>query len=248
MNLIKILVLAGVVLLGCKAEISNNNTTGKVNFAVSHRMNGAPLVLNAPFSTALGEPFTPLAFSYYISSIKLVDMEGKTISQGANYFLVDERKPVSKSFVAALPAGTYKAVKFTIGVDSIRNVSGIQNGALDPANGMFWSWNTGYIFAKLEGKSVVSTAPLSNVTYHIGGFRTGESALQEVTLDLPEPLLIKTSGSATLRLEADVAKWFTGTHNISIAKEAFCMDPGPLAQQIAENYAGMFTITAVENQ
>jgi hypothetical protein len=211
-------------------------------------MNGAPLVINAPFSTALGEPFTPLAFSYYISNIKLVDLEGKTITQGSSYFLVDERKPTSKAFVAALPAGSYKAIKFTLGVDSIRNVSGIQTGALDPANGMFWSWNTGYIFAKLEGKSVVSPAPLSNVTYHIGGFKTGENALQEVTLYLPEPLLIKSSGSATIRLEADVARWFAGAHNISIAQNAFCMDAGPLAQQIAENYAGMFTITAVENQ
>jgi hypothetical protein len=248
MKPMKILVLAAVVLVGCKTEISNNNIAGKVNFVVSHRMNGAPLVLNAPFSTPLGEPFIPLALSYYISNIKLVDLDGKIISQGANYFLVDERKPLSKSFVAALPVGTYKAIKFTLGVDSIRNVSGIQAGALDPANGMFWSWNTGYIFAKLEGKSVVSTAPLSNVTYHIGGFRTGENALQEVTLNLPEPLLVKTSGKATLRLEADVAKWFSGRHQISIAKNAFCMDPGPLAQQIAENYAGMFTVTAVENQ
>jgi hypothetical protein len=35
------------------------------------------------------------------------------------------------------------AIKFLLGVDSLKNVSGIQTGALDPAKGMFWTWNTG---------------------------------------------------------------------------------------------------------
>ena len=37
-----------------------------------------------------------------------------------------------------------------LGVDSLRNVTGVQTGALDPAMDMYWTWNTGYVMAKLE--------------------------------------------------------------------------------------------------
>ena len=49
-------------------------------------------------------------------------------------------------------------------------------GCLDPgaeASDMYWTWNSGYIFLKMEGKyddrtDTISTA--SNYFYHIGGF------------------------------------------------------------------------------
>ncbi|WP_316930094.1 MbnP family protein, partial [Hymenobacter sp. IS2118] len=39
-----------------------------------------------------------------------------------------------------IPVGDYQSVSFTVGVDSARNVAGAQTGALDPNNGMFWTW------------------------------------------------------------------------------------------------------------
>ena len=53
--------------------------------------------------------------------------------------------------LADIPNGEYTKVNYTIGVDAARNTEGAQDGALDLVNGMFWSWNTGYIFMKMEG-------------------------------------------------------------------------------------------------
>ena len=90
-----------------------------------------------------------------------------------------------------------------IGVDSARNTSGAQLGALDPANSMFWSWNSGYIFVRMEGNSPQSTQPYNKLQFHIGGFKgatnciKGEFDFSEETLrdsaefDLTERLVDK---------------------------------------------------------
>jgi hypothetical protein len=72
-----------------------------------------------------------------------------------------------------------------LGVDSIRNVSGIQTGALDPLKGMFWTWNSGYVMAKLEGSSESSNSAGNRFTYHIGGFRPGMNVLKTIDLIIP---------------------------------------------------------------
>ena len=84
------------------------------------------------------------------------------------YFLVNQDEEASMAIeMDSLPLGLYKSIKFMIGVDSTRNVSGSQTGALDPANGMFWTWNSGYIFLKMEGTSPVIPNTGHNFTFHI---------------------------------------------------------------------------------
>jgi hypothetical protein len=88
---------------------------------------------------------------------------------------------------------------------------------------------------------------LQNVTYHIGGYKKQDGALQTVTLLFPDPLMVKKGKNPVIALSADVDRWFSGKHSIRIATDAFCMNPGDLARKISENYAGMFTITSVTN-
>ena len=52
----------------------------------------------------------------------------------------------------------FDKIRFNIGVDSLTNVSGIFEGDLDPANGMYWTWQSGYINFKLEGTSSLCPA------------------------------------------------------------------------------------------
>lgn len=53
------------------------------------------------------------------------------------------------------------------GTDSLSNVSGAFEGALDPINGMYWTWNTGFINLKIEGNS----SSRNKIEWHIGGYR-----------------------------------------------------------------------------
>lgn len=55
------------------------------------------------------------------------------------YFLIDASDAGSTTIALQALPGKYDQVAFTIGVDSIRNISGAQTGALDPGKGMFWT-------------------------------------------------------------------------------------------------------------
>jgi hypothetical protein len=242
-----IVMVALFLVLGCTRDESMETDVSPVTISITHHAAGDLLELGKMIANSNGEPVTITTFAYYLSNFALVKSDDKIVPLAPQYFLINEKDPASKNISFFAPQGTYKAIQLMIGVDSARNVSGIQTGALDPVNGMFWSWNTGYIFAKLEGKSVVSTAPLQNVTYHIGGFKKQESAIQTIVLGFPELLVVKKARNPVIDMTAEVDKWFSGKHLISISNEAFCMNPGDLARKISENYASMFTITSVTN-
>ena len=99
--------------------------------------------------------------NYYISNIKLRTTGGNEfiVPQDSSYFLMTENEEESQEVkIRNIPAGDYNEITFTIGVDSLRSTMDIskRTGVLDPAQGhddMYWSWNSGYIFVKMEGTS-----------------------------------------------------------------------------------------------
>ena len=131
---------------------------------------------------------------------------------------------------------SFTKIEFLLGVDSIRNVSGIQTGALDPAKGMFWTWNSGYIMAKLEGESPLANAAGNRFTYHIGGFRFGINTVRKISLN------IANNQNNEIHINADINQWFKSKSEIRIAETNNCQTPGTLAVKFADNYANMFTI------
>lgn len=203
------------------------------------------LEIGKQYTNPHGEPFSVTNFKYYLSGFYLTEKEtGKQVPLSNDYFLIEERKPESKIISLTVPTGNYDRIGFSIGVDSLHNVSGMQEGALDPVNGMFWTWNTGYIMTKLEGKSPLSKAPFTNITYHIGGFKTGENVLRNVALNLSESASIKSGKTSEITITANINAWFAGAHTIKIVEQAFFMNPGPVAVKIADNYAAMFSISS----
>lgn len=106
---------------------------------------------------------------YYISNFRLKKTDGTWWSHPESYFLVDLSNPSSTMLkLTSVPTGQYTDMEYTFGVDSTRNVSGAQSGALAIANNMFWSWNSGYIMLKAEGTSPNSGT--GSYAFHLGGF------------------------------------------------------------------------------
>jgi hypothetical protein len=193
------------------------------------------------YHNALGEPFTVNKFKYYISNIVIRDSAGKKGKSYPGLFLIDESNPSSKGFfIGPQPEFGIGSIEFTIGVDSIYNMNGVQSGALDPLNGMFWTWNSGYVFAKLEGQSDSSNAPFHQFMFDVGGYKKGQNAARKVNLDfIPDRL--------NMPIQVDVLKWFNSTSNISISKTPLCHEPGKFAMQLADNLATMFSIPERKN-
>lgn len=228
-----------------QGDIGVNNY--KIRFSFKNKVGNIALQLDSAYINPFGESFIVTQFKYYISNISFRDTEGREAQIPNKYFLINERDSASQSFIVSLPINNIIAIRFFIGVDSIKNTSGVQTGALDPANGMFWAWNTGYIMAKLEATSPLSQSPMNRVIYHIGGFQNENNTVKKVTFVLPQILTMKQSNVGEIKIQTDINKWFKGKHDIKISAINFCMNPGPLANKIADNYADMFTITDVIN-
>ena len=224
-------------MLSAQAEPPN-----KLTIVFEHMVNKDLLSLGESYTNDFGEQFTPKNFKYYISDIGFIDNSGRPLKISGNCFLIDEAEPDSKKIELTLPPGNYTTLRFMIGVDSLRTVSGVHEGALDPYFGMFWTWNTGFVSAKLEGFSPVSNMPHQMFQYHIGGFRTGQNTLRIVEIPLTDTLSMNRGTNTTIIIQADILKWFTGKHNLKIAPQPFVHSPGKTAVQYADNYASMFKL------
>jgi len=220
--------------------------SGSVQFTFSHVCGDQPLQLNTTeYTNAAGEPFRVQLFKYYISNIRFRRADGSEFVQPESYYLVDEATTSSKTFtIPNVPEGSYTGINFIIGVDSTRNVSGAQTGALDPINGMFWTWNTGYIFVMLEGESPVSTAEGNRLRYHIGGFRNPNN-IRTVSPSLNGSRIAVTGGSkAIVNFRVNVAQMFESPNPISFVQTPTLMFD-PATALIADNYVDMFSVVSV---
>jgi len=253
--------LSVITFTNCKkdpAEPSNNNnnnntntaTTGKLILTFEAMFGDSALVLNnKTYVTANGDSVKISTFKYYISNITLTKTDNSTYTVPESYYLVNHNTSSTVSFTLNnIPVGQYKAIKMLIGVDSARNVSGAQTGALDPANGMFWSWSTGYIMLKLEGKSPQSGSASKNFFYHIGGFSGTNNVLKWITPSF-NSATANVSGSMTpkIHFKTDISEIFKTPNTINLATTYNVTMPGPMAKMIADNYADMITVEHIHN-
>ncbi len=237
-------------LASCKKEEAEIIGSGTLNFEFENVVDNASLELNTKtYTNASSEDFNISTFKYYVSNIELTDSKGSIYKVPENYFLIDQSEESSlKPMIEGIPAGDYTKISFTIGVDSARNFAGAQTDALDPLNGMFWTWNSGYIFVKLEGSSPASVATNNKLAFHIGGASATTNAIRKTSIDLaPYTLRIRTDKVPEVHIKVNVAKMFTGKQDISFATYN-TMHGGANALLIANNYAeGMFSLDHIHN-
>lgn len=238
----------------------NTNVKGELSVEFDNIAGAADLQLNTgSYINAAGETFKVTMLKYFVSNFVFTRTDGTlyTVPQDSCYFLIDESNASTHQPVLKVPEGEYKTLTFTVGVDSLRNTLDIsqRTGALDPtgtAAGMYWSWNSGYIFLKMEGTAAASTQVGNVFQYHIGLFGGFTSAtinnIKTVTLDLSSRGIpqVKSNKPANIHLTVDILKLFTGTTNVSIAANAVVM-ANPYSANIANNYSAMFAHDHTEN-
>lgn len=223
--------------------------SGTVKIIFVNTVKGKPLELNTgSYTNPFGEMYSVSKFKYYISHVYLTS--DKAVFFDESYHLIDESKPDALHFSFALGEGHYNNLNFLLGVDSLHNVSGAQTGALDPLNDMFWTWNNGYVMAKLEGRSPQSKLVNKKLEYHIGGFMGEHNVLKNITLNFaPGKFLnIQPGKTSEIIIEADIDTWWQQPNDIKITEHPICSTPGTLAKKIADNYSKMFRIKDVINQ
>ena len=220
----------------CLGQSAKNPSLKSLRIEFRHVIDSERMQLGSSYKNSFGEEYTIKTFKYYISNISLKTAEGKTIQLKGSH-LIDEADSISKVVFIQVPKAKFRQLSFLVGVDSIYNVSGTQTGDLDPLKGMFWTWNSGYIMAKLEASSPSSSAVNNKVEYHIGGYKASQKTSRKVVLMLPQ------SDLNEINIEANANRWFDGKHELKIAGNAVCTTPGKLATDFADNYGVMFKLS-----
>lgn len=221
---------------------------GLTNMAISQSTVQFKMMFNnqnfhkdSSYTNSAGEMVQIHRFMFYTTKWKLITASNDTIHLSNEHFLINIEKEQSM-VLPFLKLSNAKKIVFDVGVDSILNTTGIQTGILDPALGMFWTWRTGYIMAKLHGVSPQAKTAGNRFSYEVGGFQSPYNSVRTIELELPT--LHQKSQSLTIK--TDLSKWFSGKHIIQIGTTPNCHNAGKLAMQLADNYSSMFSI-AINN-
>ncbi|MDA3616583.1 MbnP family protein [Polluticaenibacter yanchengensis] len=255
-------------LIACKKEVEtpdyNENELTAMTVEFDNIVGGQNLILNNStyFNTA-GESYKIDLLQYFVSNFKLGKADGTyfTVNQDSSYFLIKGSNRNTRFATIKVPEGDYTTLVFTLGIDSLRSAMDIskRTGVLDPSggmdDGMYWGWNPGYIFLKMEGTS--ESAPLDptgqrKFRYHIGGFG-GYSAptinnIKTLTIDLRNRGIaqVRKNRKANIHLFTDIDKVLSGKNTISIAANSSVMF-STFSTSIADNFMEMFTHDHTEN-
>lgn len=220
------------------------NKAGTLKLTFVNTANGKVISLrDSLYENAFGEIYSISKLKYYISNV-LIPGSGQLPENDA-YHLISAADAVN-SFEITMNAGNYKKVKFLLGVDSARNCSGAQTGALDPTNDMFWTWNTGYIMFKLEGTSTASNADLNRIEHHIGGYKGVNNVATSIDFNFDLPFSIKENSVTELVIEMNLDHYWKNASEIKISESPMWMTMGGMAKKIASNFGGLFSVMQVK--
>lgn len=169
---------------------------------------------------------------WYISGIEL-KKDNKSVWKETNSFhLIDISNKRSLVFELKPPDGIdFDKIKFNLGIDSLTNVSGAMGGDLDPTLGMYWTWQSGYINFKMEGKSNRSPNPHQIFEFHLGGYHFPYNAIREITLDV--------ANKNAINIHTDLSRFI---EKIDLSKINRVMSPGTEAMKLSDLAARIFSI------
>jgi hypothetical protein len=215
---------------------SANAQKDQVEYMFSFRafFDSTELQQNVYYALGKGDSIQIETLKFYISSISF-SRKGKIIWSEANSFhLIDVFNPVMQRIKLNAPKQLkFDELVYNVGIDSITNVSGAMGGDLDPANGMYWTWQSGYINLKLEGNSNRCSTRNHAYQFHIGGYIYPENALQKVVLKL------KKNPQRNITLAMHVASFL---HVIDLSKQNQIMSPGKDAVQLSSILSKQFSL------
>lgn len=167
-----VLTLAMTIFIGCKeAEVLE----GTLTLNAKAMWEDQALIIGETYADPFDRPINVEQFRAYISNIYAIAEDGSEVRiKSIDQINFAESWEIDRT----LPAGSYKGIRFGIGVPEAFNMDH------DPAEypndhvlgfngteGMFWSWASGYIFVKFEGKTALdgdATNLLDPYAFHVG--------------------------------------------------------------------------------
>lgn len=170
---------------------------------------------------------------FYVSNMQLLKNGEVVFTEGNSFHLLDAKQAqtLQLSMDTKQPI-TFDELKFDLGIDSSSNVSGAMGGDLDPTKGMYWTWQSGYINFKLEGRSKHCETRNKEYQFHLGGYQSPNSCLQTLRFQVDNPNRI----ALILNVKAILDK-------LDLAKTNHIMSPCTEAVMLSQMVANAFKVS-----
>lgn len=163
---------------GCETDEKPEPETN-LNFIFKLNHNGLPYQFNQVFITNEGYRVLVNTLKFYLSQVYLHTENDSVLIKDIG--LIDFGNPDKQYFKTKPASNSYQSISMHIGVPP--DLNGTANPNFDPSiysnehplnllNNMYWTWNTGYIFFKIEGKidtTGIENSPLNNNWFYHSG-------------------------------------------------------------------------------
>ena len=229
----------------CKPEKSD--VLPKLNVTIKTVYNNQPFAIGEIYDDGMGHRIRIDLLMSYFSQMKLVNSNGNEI------LLKDfqlQNLDNDFTFTTEIPEGSYQSFNMGIGIPKSYNKdvdpSTYPNShplSVQGAQGMFWTWNTGYIFTKFEGKADLTGTEGSPLD-HSFAFHTGDDLLYGF-VSLNKNLSAEKNKTYDLVITIHADKLIKGDNDqIDIAVDYLTHTSGnfPLAERFVDNFSAAITV------
>lgn len=203
-----------------------------LNVKINAKWSENPFKLNAFYISKNKDTLKITQLKFYVSDFKVVFDDKSTFIDNKSHLIDFEKSnstifPISKNYTKKIIG-----INFSIGVDSLSCVSGALSDDLDPSNGMYWAWQSGYINMKIEGISSSCHTRKNIFNFHIGGYLQPYYALRKIELPI-------NTLQNQINLTLDLEKFFS---EIDLKETNSIMIPGTKAMELANLSTKMFNV------
>ncbi|GET46041.1 MbnP family protein [Capnocytophaga felis] len=240
-----LLVLVSILIVSCKKDEPNQITEqpnqiiekiGNVSLEFQNVYQDSPFGLLQEYTTPppMNQKINCSRFSYIISDISLVNDKEEEVKyhhtnpdKGA-FLLVHHKNEMPKKVeLKGIPVGAYTKIKFRVGLSNTAwKLGESQQKAFWSASKaveMTWdSWTKGYKHVNFEGtwgeEEKIFSVQMGNIPSE------DKERSIELTLNLPESLILEKGKTKDIRLEVNVSNIFGGKNKILLTPENAVVD------------------------
>lgn len=249
------------VTISCSNDDGMGSLEGQTGNLVVKFDNGVgdqDFIFGTTYDKSANESYTLETLKYIVSNMELTNSDGTTVMYPLddNVFIINEAYANNAGEIwltlKDIPAADYTKISFGIGIDQERYSKGAdgQGDFLQNAQDeqMLWSWATGFRFIRLDGVYSDATVTDEALNIHMGSVGTSLDNYREVSLDLPNTVLVREMANPEVHIKADIAKVFDGQTPVTLSEGYSQVHTDEATTPIiADNMMGMFEVHHVHN-
>ncbi len=242
--------LISIAFSSCKDDAEETpaiKAAPKANIVVTPVYGDQPFSIGTVYTTNQGYRLRVETMKTYISNIQLHNFNGDSVVF-KDILVHDFNEPLEIS--SEIAEGSYTKLKLSLGVPEALNKdqdpSQYPNShplSVQGSSGMFWTWNTGYIFTKFDGRLDLTGQEGAQLIDPFA-FHTGDDLLFR-TVELPIDVVAEKDGNYIIRVKMDIKKFIDNENDqIDLSTDFLTHTVGNmmLARRFAENFAQSFEV------